>query len=367
MGFKCGVVGLPNVGKSTLFNAITGTIAAEAANYPFCTIEPNVGRISVPDKRLDVLANIANSEKKIPTFIEVVDIAGLVKGASKGEGLGNKFLANIREVDAIIHVLRCFENDDIIHVENTIDPVRDMELIETELILADYESLSKTLEKVKGKNKFSKDREVLSEIELMEICLKKLDSGESARNVLNLGYNENDLKKLQLITSKPYFFVCNVAEGDAAKGNAYSAKIEEIALKRGVKAITISARIEEEVSSLTDAGEREFFLESLGLDISGLDKVVRCGYEILGLNTFFTIGPKEARAWTIKKNTLAPQAAGVIHSDFERGFIRAEVIGYDDYVANGGEQKSRETGKLRSEGKEYEVHDGDVIHFRFNV
>jgi len=367
MGFKCGVVGLPNVGKSTLFNAVTGTVSAEAANYPFCTIEPNVGRISVPDSRLDELANIAHSEKKIPTFIDIVDIAGLVKGASKGEGLGNKFLANIREVDAIVHVVRCFENADIIHVEDTVDPLRDIELIETELILADYESLSKVLEKMKSKSKFSKDREVIDELELMEICLKTLDSGKPARDVLSMGYKEEDLRKLQLITTKPYFFVCNVSEEEAAKGNSYSALVEDLAKKRGVNSLVISARIEEEVSNLGNEEEKKFFLESLGLEESGLDKLVKCGYEALGLRTFFTIGPKEARAWTIKKDTLAPQAAGVIHTDFEKGFIRAEVISYQNYITYGGEQKVKEAGKLGSEGKEYLVNDGDVIHFRFNV
>ena len=367
MGFKCGVIGLPNVGKSTLFNAVTGTVSAEAANYPFCTIEPNVGRISVPDRRLAVLAQIAGSEKIIPTFIEIVDIAGLVKGASKGEGLGNKFLGNIREVDAIVHVVRCFENQDIIHVENTVDPLRDIELIETELILADLESLSKSLERVKNKHKFSKDRDILAEIELMEVCVKILDSGKPARNVMDMGYQEDHLKKLQLITSKPYFFVCNVSENDAVAGNHYSNQVAMIAADRGVNSLVISARIEEEVSNLGNEEEKLFFLESLGLDGSGLDKLVKSGYEVLGLKTFFTIGPKEARAWTIKENTFAPQAAGVIHTDFERGFIRAEVIGYNDYASYGGEQKVKELGKLRSEGKDYLVNDGDIIHFRFNV
>lgn len=367
MGFKCGVVGLPNVGKSTLFNAITGTASAEAANYPFCTIEPNVGRISVPDQRLEELSKIAGSAKKIPTFLEMVDIAGLVKGASKGEGLGNKFLGNIREVDAIIHVVRCFEDQDVTHVESSVDPLRDIELIETELILADHESLAKSLEKQKGKNKFTKDREILAEIELMEQCLKLLDEGKPAREILSSGVDEKDLKKLQLITSKPYFFVCNVLESEAVEGNEYSKKVISMSADRGVTALVISARVEEEISALEDLEEKQFFLEDLGLQEPGLDRVIRCGYDTLGLSTFFTVGPKEAHAWTIKKGTLAPQAAGVIHTDFERGFIRAEVIGYQDYKTSGGESRAREAGKLRSEGKDYIVQDGDVIHFRFNV
>jgi len=367
MGFKCGVVGLPNVGKSTLFNAVTGTVAAEAANYPFCTIEPNVGRISVPDKRLDALAKIANSQKKIPTFIEIVDIAGLVKGASKGEGLGNKFLANIREVDAIVHVVRCFDDQDIAHVEESVDPLRDIELIETELILADYESLSKGLERMQVKNKFTKDRSVLDDMEMMAACLKILDSGKPARELSHLGYTAEQLKRMQLITTKPYIYVCNVLENDALTGNDYSNKVISLAKDRGVKSLIISVRVEEEISTLESEEEKLFFLESLGLKESGLDQLIKSGYDILGLETFFTIGPKEARAWTIKKNTLAPQAAGEIHTDFERGFIRAEVISYENYIKYEGEQKAKEVGKLGSEGKDYVVKDGDVIHFRFNV
>ncbi len=367
MGFKCGVIGLPNVGKSTLFNAITGTVSAEAANYPFCTIDPNVGRISVPDQRLDILSDTAGSAKKIPTFIEMVDIAGLVKGASKGEGLGNKFLGNIREVDAIIHVVRCFEDQDITHVEDSIDPLRDIELIETELILADYEALSKSSEKFKNKNKFTKDREILTDIELMDECLELLDKGKPAREALNSGAEEKRLKKLQLITSKPYFFVCNVLENEAIKGNEYSTKVLSLASERGVSGLIISARVEEEISALEDIEEKKFFLEDLGLQESGLDRIIKCGFETLGLKTFFTVGPKEAHAWTIKSGELAPQAAGVIHTDFERGFIRAEVVSYEDYKACGGESKAKEVGKLRSEGKDYVVQDGDVIHFRFNV
>ncbi len=367
MGFKCGVIGLPNVGKSTLFNAITGTVSAEAANYPFCTIDPNVGRISVPDDRLDTLSDIAGSAKKVPTFIEMVDIAGLVKGASKGEGLGNKFLGNIREVDAIIHVVRCFEDQDIIHVEDTVDPLRDIELIETELILADYEALSKSLEKFKNKNKFTKDGEVIADIELMEECLELLDRGKPARDALKSGSEENRLNRLQLITSKPYFFVCNVLESEAAEGNEHSSKVLSMISDRCVSGIIISARVEEEISALEDLEEKQFFLEDLGLKESGLDRIIKCGFETLGLNTFFTVGPKEAHAWTVKKGERAPQAAGVIHTDFERGFIRAEVVSYEDYKNSGGETKAKEVGKLRSEGKDYIVQDGDVMHFRFNV
>jgi len=369
MGFKCGIVGLPNVGKSTLFNALTETIAAESANYPFCTIEPNLGRVSVPDERLLKLAKIANSAAIIPTCIDIVDIAGLVKGASKGEGLGNKFLANIREVDAIIHVVRCFDDPNVTHVEDTIDPVRDIELIETELIIADHESLERRLTALKSKNKQTKEKEVLDEMDLMEKVLNLLSCGKAAKDILKTSteYTYDDLRKLQVITSKPVLYVCNVAESDISNGNSYSDKVKAFAATRGDHAITVSARIEEEIAQFSDQEEKEFFLESLGLKESGLSQLIRYGYKILNLITYFTIGPKEARAWSIKDGLLAPQAAGVIHTDFERGFIRAEVIHYDDYIKYNGEQGAKENGKLGSEGKEYRVQDGDVIHFRFNV
>lgn len=367
MGFKCGIVGLPNVGKSTLFNALTKSSLAQAANYPFCTIEPNVGKVGVPDDRLQKLAAIAHSEKIIPTQIEIVDIAGLVKGASTGEGLGNKFLSHIREVDAILQVVRCFEDDDITHVEKSIDPLRDIALIETELVLADLESMTKKVENATKKTKLSQDKNLKEELELMKKCLALLSEGKPARALLAEGYSEADLKSLQLITSKPYMYICNVAEGDVVNGNHYSALVVELAKKNNVNAILISSKIEAEIVTLDDEAEQLSFLQDLGLSETGLSKVIRSGYELLNLTTFFTIGPKEARAWTIARNTLAPQAAGVIHTDFERGFIRAEVIGYDDYIKCNGESGAKDTGKMRLEGKEYQVVDGDVVHFRFNA
>ncbi|HTT98397.1 MAG TPA: redox-regulated ATPase YchF [Rhizomicrobium sp.] len=365
MGFKCGIVGLPNVGKSTLFNALTQTAAAQAANYPFCTIEPNVGDVAVPDPRLEKLAAIAKSAEIIPTRITFVDIAGLVRGASKGEGLGNQFLANIREVDAIVHVLRCFEDDDITHVEGKIDPVGDADTVETELMLADLESLEKRVKPIEKKAN-SGEKEAKEAFALMTKALVLLRDGKPAR-LADLSHEEREpYRQLGLMTAKPVLYVCNVDEGSATTGNKFSTAVEEMAKRQGAGAVVISARIEEEVAQLP-ATEREEFLQSLGLEEPGLNRLIRAGYTLLGLITFFTAGPKEARAWTVTKGSRAPQGAGVIHTDFEHGFIRAETIAYDDYVANNGEAGAREAGKFRLEGKDYVVADGDVMHFRFNT
>jgi GTP-binding protein YchF len=364
MGFNCGIVGLPNVGKSTLFNALTQTAAAQAANYPFCTIEPNVGRVGVPDRRLDVLAKIGKSAKIVPTSLEFVDIAGLVRGASKGEGLGNQFLANIREVDAIVHVLRCFEDGDITHVEGSVDPVRDAETVETELMLADLDSLEKRAQGL-VKRARGGDKEAVAQMALIEPLKAALEAGKAARTAVPKG-EEAAAARLQLMTTKPVLYVCNVEEGSAATGNAHAARVFEMAKAQGAKAVIVSAAIEAEISQMPDADRAEF-LASLGLEDSGLDRIIRAGHELLGLFTYFTVGPKEARAWTITRGTKAPGAAGVIHGDFERGFIAAETIAFDDYVALNGEQGAKEAGKMRVEGKEYVVKDGDVLLFRFNV
>jgi GTP-binding protein YchF len=363
MGFKCGIVGLPNVGKSTLFNALTQTAAAQAANYPFCTIEPNVGDVAVPDPRIEKLAAIAKSAEIIPTRITFVDIAGLVRGASKGEGLGNQFLANIREVDAVVHVLRCFEDDDITHVEGKIDPVSDAETVETELMIADLDSLEKRIVPIEKKAK-SGEKEAKEQLALMTKALVLLRDGKPARLAELTPEEREPFRQMGLLTSKPVLYVCNVDEGAAADGNKFSKAVDEMAKKQGAGSVVISARIEEEVAQLP-AGEREEFLASLGLEEPGLNRLIRAGYTLLGLITFFTVGPKEARAWTVTNGARAPQAAGVIHTDFEHGFIRAETIAYDDYIANKGEAGARDAGKFRLEGKEYVVHDGDVMHFRF--
>jgi ribosome-binding ATPase len=366
MGFKCGIVGLPNVGKSTLFNALTETQAAQAANYPFCTIEPNVGNVGVPDARLDELARIAGSAKIIPTQLGFVDIAGLVRGASKGEGLGNQFLGNIREVDAVIHVLRCFENDDIQHVDNKIDPVSDAETVETELMLSDLESLEKRVPAAQ-KKAAQGDKESKLIASVLGQALDLLREGKPAR--LTQPKDEEEARvfaQAQLLTAKPVLYVCNVEEEAAAEGNAFSAKVFEKAKTEGANAVIVSAAIESELTGMDD-DERMVFLEEMGLHETGLARVIRSGYDLLHLITFFTVGPKEARAWTVHKGAKAPDAAGEIHSDMQRGFIRAETIAYDDYVALGGENPAKEAGKLRQEGKDYVVQDGDVLHFKFNV
>lgn len=363
MGFKMGIVGLPNVGKSTLFNALTQTAAAEAANYPFCTIEPNIGEVGVPDERLDKLAGIAGSKDIIPTRLTFVDIAGLVRGASKGEGLGNQFLSHIREVDAVAYVLRCFEDGDITHVEGRIDPLSDAETVETELMLADLESCEKRFANFEKRAKGG-DKEAKAQAALIEKALILLRNGKPARMAEITPEEEPGWRMLQLLTAKPVLYVCNVDEASAKDGNAFSQTVVERAQAEGAQVVVISAKIESELAGL-DAEERDAFLADLGLEEPGLNRLIRAGYKLLRLVTYFTVGPKEARAWTIERGTKAPQAAGVIHTDFEKGFIRAETIAYDDYVAFSGETGAKEAGKMRLEGKEYVVKDGDVMHFRF--
>ncbi|USI72261.1 redox-regulated ATPase YchF [Sphingomonas morindae] len=366
MGFRCGIVGLPNVGKSTLFNALTETAAAQAANYPFCTIEPNVGQVAVPDPRVSALAGIAGSAKTIETQLGFVDIAGLVRGASKGEGLGNQFLANIREVDAIVHVLRCFEDDDVTHVEGKVDPIADADTVETELMLADLDSLERRVPNL-AKKAQQGDKEAKAQQGVLAPVLDLLRAGKPARLGRPADPEEARLfDQAQLLTGKPVLYVCNVEEGSAADGNAQSARVFAKAKAEGAEAVVVSAAIEAEIATMA-AEDRAEFLSDLGLTETGLARVIRAGYSLLHLITFFTVGPKETRAWTLTRGARAPQAAGVIHSDFERGFIRAETIAYEDYIACHGETGARDAGKLRSEGKDYVVQDGDVMLFRFNV
>ncbi len=366
MGFNCGIVGLPNVGKSALFNALTATQAAEATKYPFSTREANVGRVAVPDERLEVCARLAKSRRIVPTQLEFVDIAGLVRGASKGQGLGNQFLGHLRAVDAIAHILRCFEDENIVHVEGSVDPLRDAETVETELMLADLESLERR-EVAAQKRARGGDREAKAQLELIEPALAALRDGKPARLAEIAAGRHGELAALQLLTAKPIFYIANVDEGAAASGNEASRRVAGFAAAQGAQTVVVSAAIEAELALLADPAERREFLATIGLGETGLDRVIRAGYALLDLITFLTAGPKEARAWTITRGTKAPQAARVIHSDFEKGFIRAETIGYDDFVAYGGEQGAKDAGKMRLEGADYTVRDGDIMHFRFNV
>jgi GTP-binding protein YchF len=366
VGFNCGIVGLPNVGKSTLFNALTATAAAEAANFPFCTIEPNTGRVAVPDARLDKIAAIGKSAKIIATQLEFVDIAGLVRGASKGEGLGNQFLANIREVDAIIHVLRCFVDENITHVEGDVGPVRDAETVETELMLADMESLEKRVTPLTKKAR-GNDKDATAQLAMVERALVVLQAGQPARTIEVVEDDKKTFDMLQLLSAKPVVYVCNVEEESACQGNALSEEVAKMATDQGAVSVVISAKIEEEIAALEDEADKAEFLETLGLGETGLAQVIRAGYELLHLVTFFTVGPQEARAWTVRENAKAPQAAGVIHTDFEKGFIKAETIAYDDFIECDGELGAKEAGKMRQEGRDYLTQDGDIMLFRFNV
>jgi GTP-binding protein YchF len=366
MGFNCGIVGLPNVGKSTLFNALTATAMAESANYPFCTIEPNAGRVAVPDARLGALAALAKSASIVPTYLEFVDIAGLVRGASQGEGLGNKFLSHIREVDAVCHVLRCFEDGGITHVEGGVDPIRDAEIVETELLIADLEATERRLETTEKRARGG-DKEARAQLPLLEPVADALRDGRAARTVAVAEDQQRAFRQLHLLTAKPVLYVCNVDEESAADGNAYTAAVADMAAANGAGVVVVSAAIEAEVAQLDYAAERLEFLQGLGLSETGLARVIRAGYDLLELITFFTVGPKETRAWTVSRGDTAWDAAGRIHTDFQKGFIRAETIGYDDYIANGGEAGAKEAGRIRQEGRDYVVADGDVMLFRFNV
>ncbi|MBT5435459.1 MAG: redox-regulated ATPase YchF [Rhodospirillaceae bacterium] len=366
MGIRCGIVGLPNVGKSTLFNALTATSAAQVGNFPFCTVDPNIGRVNVPDPRLDAISSIVSPAKVVWNNIEFVDIAGLVRGASKGEGLGNQFLGNIREVDAVLHLVRCFEGGDISHVDGTIDPLRDIETIDTELMLADMESLEKRVDAA-AKKATGGDREAKADLPIMERALAALQEGRPARSIDVSDDEAKRFNMLQLLTSKPVLYVCNVDEDDAAEGNALTERVAQHAAAEGAQAVVVSARIEAELAEIEEVDEKQVFLEDLGLTEAGLNRVIRAAYRLLGLITFFTAGPKEARAWTVTEGSTAPNAAGEIHTDFERGFICAETIGFDDYVDHKGEQGAKQAGRMRQEGREYRVKDGDVFLFRFNV